>query len=116
MWVTSFQQLDRCKYSMVRDKVKESWLIDTVAVIDEFCPTKMLKIPQKKSEESPEYLRGYRDGQIARQASNRTTSADGILGALLAIALLGGLGYLVYNYVTTGHNPIPRVHISINNK
>jgi hypothetical protein len=52
--------------------------------------------------ESPDYLRGYRDGQRDRLARSRALSGDGILGALLAIALIAGIGYFGYNYATTG--------------
>ena len=52
--------------------------------------------------ESPEYLRGYRDGLRDRRSSAHPASGDGLLGALLAIALIAGVGYFGYNYVTTG--------------
>lgn len=52
--------------------------------------------------ENPDYLRGYRDGMRDRSALSRPQSGDGILGALLAIALLAGVGYFGYHYVTTG--------------
>ncbi len=52
--------------------------------------------------ESPEYLRGYRDGIRDRRAAVRPASGDGLLGALLAIALIAGIGYFAYNYATTG--------------
>jgi hypothetical protein len=57
---------------------------------------------QPEVVESPEYLRGYRDGQRDRLARSRAIAGDGILGALLAIALIAGIGYFGYNYVTTG--------------
>jgi hypothetical protein len=50
----------------------------------------------------PEYLRGYRDGVRDRRSTIRPASGDGILGALLAIALIAGIGYFGYNYATTG--------------
>ncbi|WP_421658202.1 hypothetical protein [Leptothermofonsia sp. ETS-13] len=62
-------------------------------------------VKQQEQEEvvqSPEYLRGYRDGQRDRLARARALSGDGILGALLAIALIAGIGYFGYNYATTG--------------
>lgn len=52
--------------------------------------------------ESPEYLRGYRDGVRDRRGVSRPASADGLLGALLTLALVAGIGYFGYNYVTTG--------------
>lgn len=53
--------------------------------------------------DSQEYLKGYRDGVRDRQAAARPRNGgDGILGALLAIALLAGVGYFGYSYVTTG--------------
>ncbi len=58
---------------------------------------------EKRLETSPEYLKGYRDGVRERQVAARPHNAgDGILGALLAIALLAGVGYFGYNYATTG--------------
>lgn len=61
-------------------------------------------IPRKPMEiHSAEYLKGYRDGVRDRQVAARPHSGgDGILGALLAIALLAGVGYFGYNYATTG--------------
>ena len=54
-------------------------------------------------ERSPEYLKGYRDGVRDRQVAARPHNAgDGILGALLAIALMAGVVYFGYNYATTG--------------
>ncbi len=52
--------------------------------------------------QTPEYQRGYRDGLRDRQTQHRALSADGILGALLTLALLGGIGYFAYNYIQTG--------------
>lgn len=52
--------------------------------------------------ERSEYLRGYRDGIRDRRRVVRPASGDGLLGALLAIALIAGLGYFAYNYATTG--------------
>lgn len=52
--------------------------------------------------ENPEYLRGYRDGVRDRRSAARPVSGDGLLGALLAIALIAGIGYFGYNYATTG--------------
>lgn len=49
-----------------------------------------------------DYLRGYRDGIRDRRAASRSSSGDGLLGALLAVALITGVGYLGYNYATTG--------------
>lgn len=58
---------------------------------------------EKRLERSPEYLKGYRDGVRDRQVAVRPhNTGDGILGALLAIALLAGVGYFGYNYATTG--------------
>ena len=51
---------------------------------------------------SADYLRGYRDGVRDAHLKARRFSGDGILGALLAIALLSGAGYLTWNYITTG--------------
>jgi hypothetical protein len=53
--------------------------------------------------ESTEYLRGYRDGLRDRQAAFRHHAGDGLLGALIAIFLILGIGYLGYNYANTGH-------------
>lgn len=59
--------------------------------------------PEKRLGRSPEYLKGYRDGVRDRQVTARPyNSGDGVLGALLAIALLAGIGYFGYNYATTG--------------
>ncbi|MBF2027975.1 MAG: hypothetical protein IGS48_14630 [Oscillatoriales cyanobacterium C42_A2020_001] len=55
-----------------------------------------------RESEHPEYLRGYRDGVRDRRSTVRPASGDGILGALLAIALIVGIGYSGYNYATTG--------------
>ncbi len=52
--------------------------------------------------ETPEYLQGYRAGLRDGAKRSRRLSGDGILGALLAISLLLGLGYLGLNYVRTG--------------
>jgi hypothetical protein len=52
--------------------------------------------------QTPEYQKGYRDGLRERNNQHRARSADGILGALLALALLGGVGYLAYSYTQTG--------------
>ncbi|MBF2029433.1 MAG: hypothetical protein IGS48_22185 [Oscillatoriales cyanobacterium C42_A2020_001] len=52
--------------------------------------------------ENSDYLRGYRDGVRDRRAAGRPRAGDGLLGALLAIALMAGVGYLGYNYATTG--------------
>jgi len=52
--------------------------------------------------QNSDYLRGYRDGVKDRRAAGRPSAGDGLLGALLAIALMVGLGYLGYNYATTG--------------
>ncbi|GAP96937.1 hypothetical protein [Leptolyngbya sp. NIES-2104] len=52
--------------------------------------------------ESADYLRGYRDGLKDRMALSRRRSGTGILGAVIAILVLAGLGYLLYNYSTTG--------------
>ena len=61
------------------------------------------KRQERSPERSPEYLKGYRDGVRDRQVAARPNNAgDGILGALLAIALLAGIGYFGYNYATTG--------------
>ena len=61
--------------------------------------------------ESAEYLRGYRDGQNDRIAKNsRKASADGILGAILAIVLLAGVGYVAYHY-SIGSFSIPQIQI-----
>ncbi|MCL6433001.1 MAG: hypothetical protein K6T90_02115 [Leptolyngbyaceae cyanobacterium HOT.MB2.61] len=61
-----------------------------------------VKQEEQEVVQSPEYLRGYRDGQRDRLARSRALSGDGILGALLAIALIAGIGYFGYNYATTG--------------
>ncbi len=66
-----------------------------------------------RETESPEYLRGYRDGVRDRQSAVRPASGDGILGALLAIALIAGVGYFGYNYATTGRLLPPGVDISL---
>lgn len=58
--------------------------------------------PEAKLVESPDYLRGYKDGLRDGAKKPRRFSGDGILGALLAIALLSGLGYLAWNYMQTG--------------
>jgi hypothetical protein len=63
--------------------------------------------PERDSEnlrttDHPEYLRGYRDGIRDRRSVARPASGDGLLGALLAIALIAGIGYFGYNYATTG--------------
>ena len=52
--------------------------------------------------QTPEYQRGYQDGLRDRRARQRARSADGILGALLTLALVGGIGYFAYNYTQTG--------------
>jgi len=52
--------------------------------------------------ENADYLRGYRDGMRDRRTFAHPASGDGILGALLAIALIAGLSYFGYNYITTG--------------
>jgi hypothetical protein len=66
---------------------------------------------QSTIAESAEYLRGYRDGQNDRIAKNsRKTSADGILGAILAIVLLAGVGYVAYHYAI-GSFSIPQIQI-----
>lgn len=52
--------------------------------------------------QTPEYQRGYRDGLRDRHVQHRARSADGILGALLTLSLLGGIGYFAYNYTQTG--------------
>lgn len=52
--------------------------------------------------DNPDYLRGYRDGIRDRRAAGRAHAGDGLLGALLAIALMAGVGYLAYNYTNTG--------------
>lgn len=52
--------------------------------------------------ENPEYLQGYRDGVRDRRMASRPAAGDGILGALLAIALIVGVGYFGYQYATTG--------------
>lgn len=52
--------------------------------------------------ESVDYLRGYRDGLKDRMALSRQRSRTGILGAVIAVLVLAGLGYLLYNYSTTG--------------
>lgn len=62
--------------------------------------------------ESAEYLRGYRDGLKDRMALSRRRSGAGVAGAILALALLAGLGYLLYNYATIGR-PLPN-NIEIN--
>lgn len=70
-------------------------------------------IPETESKNA-DYWRGYRDGVKERRDGPRSTTADGLLGALLAIALIGGIGYFGYHYATTGrlfpteieyHNP-----------
>lgn len=70
----------------------------------------MAKVERQTIVDSPEYLQGYRDGQRDSLAKPRRGTGDGILGALLAIALLGGLGYLAYNYAI-GNIVIPQVRI-----
>ncbi len=70
----------------------------------------MTKLDRHDVVESPEYLRGYRDGQRDHVTKVRKSSGDGILGALLAIALLCGVGYLAYNY-SVGNIVIPKVRI-----
>lgn len=70
----------------------------------------MPKIERREVIESPEYLQGYRDGQRDSLAKARRGAGDGILGALLAIALLCGLGYLAYNYAI-GNLVVPQVRI-----
>ncbi len=62
----------------------------------------MRKLDRREVVESPDYLRGYRDGQRDRIVNSRLRSGDGILGALLAIALLAGVAYFGYNYAMTG--------------
>lgn len=52
--------------------------------------------------ESADYLRGYRDGLKDRMGLSRRRSGGGILGAAIALVLIAGLGYLLYNYSTTG--------------
>lgn len=52
--------------------------------------------------ESTDYMRGYRTGLRDGAKRPQRFSGDGILGALLAIALMLGLGYLGLNYVRTG--------------
>ncbi|MBW4521857.1 MAG: hypothetical protein KME16_19415 [Scytolyngbya sp. HA4215-MV1] len=75
-----------------------------------------LELPNRQSAqsataESADYWRGYRDGQHDRIAKNsRKASADGILGALLAIVLLGGVGYVAYQY-SIGSFSIPQIQI-----
>ncbi|UBF26857.1 hypothetical protein K9N68_02385 [Kovacikia minuta CCNUW1] len=71
----------------------------------------MRKLEKPGIVESPDYLRGYRDGQRDRIANSRIRSGDGILGALLAIALLLGIGYFGYNYATTGQL-LPQVDVT----
>ncbi|NJP08448.1 MAG: hypothetical protein HC866_02375 [Leptolyngbyaceae cyanobacterium RU_5_1] len=79
----------------------------------------MVKLDKRESVEkpveNPEYLRGYRDGQKAGKASARSRSGDGILGALLATALIAGIGYVAYEYAQTGKLPfpIPRVQVQV---
>jgi hypothetical protein len=70
----------------------------------------MAKVERREIIENPEYLQGYRDGQRDSLAKTRRGTGDGILGALLAIALLCGLGYLAYNYAI-GNLAIPQVRI-----
>lgn len=67
---------------------------------------------ERLATESPEYLRGYRDGIRDRRATSRPASGDGLLGALLAIALLAGLGYFGYNYATTGRFLPPGIDVN----
>lgn len=55
-----------------------------------------------RESDHPKYLRGYRDGMRDRRSTVRPVTGDGILGALLAIALIVGIGYVGYNYATTG--------------
>lgn len=62
----------------------------------------MRKLEKPEVIENPEYLRGYRDGVRDRMAHARRGSGDGLLGALLAIALIAGVGYFGYTYATTG--------------
>jgi uncharacterized iron-regulated membrane protein len=71
----------------------------------------MRKLDRPAVVESPEYLRGYRDGQRDRVVNSRIHSGDGILGALLAIALILGIGYFGYNYATTGQI-LPQVDLT----
>jgi hypothetical protein len=52
--------------------------------------------------ESVDYLRGYRDGLKDRMALSQRRSRTGILGTVIAVLVLAGLGYLLYNYSTTG--------------
>lgn len=72
----------------------------------------MAKIERREAIEPTDYLQGYRDGQRDSLAKTRRGTGDGILGALLAIALLGGLGYLAYNYVI-GNLVVPQVRIEV---
>jgi hypothetical protein len=62
----------------------------------------MRRLERPEEVENADYLRGYRDGLRDRQNATRRHSGDGILGALLAIALIAGVGYLAYNYANTG--------------
>lgn len=62
--------------------------------------------------DTPEYVRGYRDGLRDGKSHARRSSGDGILGALLAIALLCGLGYLGWNYATTGQLLPTRIEVT----
>ncbi|MGA7936671.1 MAG: hypothetical protein WCA35_24160 [Kovacikia sp.] len=71
----------------------------------------MRKLDRPEVAESPDYLRGYRDGQRDRIVNSRLRSGDGILGALLAIALILGIGYFGYNYATTGQF-IPQIDLT----
>lgn len=79
----------------------------------------MRKIEKPIVVESPDYLRGYRDGLRDRIARTHHSAGDGLLGALLAIALIAGVGYFGYHYATTGRvlpagtefvNPLQRSH------
>ncbi|MEX0272219.1 hypothetical protein AB3R30_24150 [Leptolyngbyaceae cyanobacterium UHCC 1019] len=56
------------------------------------------RIGISSASENPEYLKGYRDG-VRSTDGGRFVAGDGLLGALLAIALMAGVGY---HYATTG--------------
>ncbi len=60
-----------------------------------------------------DYLRGYRDGMKDRRAVAHPAAGDGLLGALLAIALIAGVGYFGYNYMTTGRLLPPGVELQL---
>ncbi|MBM0745049.1 hypothetical protein JOY44_26385 (plasmid) [Phormidium sp. CLA17] len=62
----------------------------------------MRQTTKPKTVENLDYLKGYRDGIRQGRMATRSRSGDGLLGALLAIALIAGVSYAGYSYATTG--------------